>query len=63
MPGPTRSFAWILSIILLVACPAAGGLPISVVVDAVTRLSGRYENADDPSDADAKASAFLALAA
>jgi hypothetical protein len=40
-----------------------GALTIFAVVDALTRISGKLANAGDRSEADAKASALLALAA
>ena len=40
-----------------------GGFTIFAVVDALTRLAGRLQNAADRSEADGKASALLALAA
>lgn len=40
-----------------------GGFTIFAVVDALTQLSGRHKKAGDRSEADAKASALLALAA
>ena len=39
-----------------------GTLTIFALVDALTRISGRLANAGDRSEADAKASALLALA-
>ncbi len=40
-----------------------GGFTIFALVDALTRISGKLANAGDRSEADAKASALLALAA
>ena len=40
-----------------------GGFTIFTLVDALTRVSGKLANAGDRSEADAKASALLALAA
>jgi hypothetical protein len=40
-----------------------GGSTIFAVVDALTRLAGRLQNAGDGSEADGRASALLALAA
>lgn len=40
-----------------------GAFSVFALVDALTRLAGRLENAGDRSDADTKASSLLALAA
>jgi hypothetical protein len=40
-----------------------GSFTIFALVDALTRISGKLANAGDRSEADAKASALLALAA
>lgn len=43
--------------------PERGGFTIFAVVDALTRLVGRPENAGDRSEADTRAFTLLALAA